>query len=228
MKFDLIVVGAGGFSRQIVEMVEQLDGNAGNWNLVGFLDDNSALHGTEIFGYPVLGPVERAGLYSTAKFVIGIANYRAPLVRRTVERRLAVGPDRYATLIHPTAQISRRSRIGYGTVLLQHVVIAHDVAIGNHVLISPACVVGHGAVLGNFATLAAQVGLSGSVVLEPGAYLGASSTVLQNVRVGEGALVGIGAVVLADVPAGETVLGNPAQKLRLGAGRKTSKDADCG
>jgi len=220
MKSELIIVGAGGFSRQIAELVEDLNAEDAKWNLLGFLDDNPRIHGTKIFGYPVLGPVESAAAHSSARFIVGIANHRNPLVRSPIVERLGLQPERFATLVHPSARISHRARAGRGTAVMENVVVSHNVVIGDHVLISPGCVLGHDAVVGDFATFAAQVGVSGSVYIGKGAYLGGHSVVLQELRIGEGALVGIGAVVFSSVPAGVTVFGNPARKLPIMERRK--------
>ena len=217
MTEDLVIVGAGGFSRQIAELVEELNRIAPRWRLTGFLDDNPDLAGRQVMGYPVSGPLEAGAGCQSARFVIGIANYRKPDARRIVSARLGFEPGRYATLIHPSASVSIRAKVGPGTVILQNVVVSHDVVIGGHVLVSPGCVVGHGSVIGDFATFAAHVTLSGSCRIGPAAYLGSHSTVLEDIRVGEGALVGIGAVVLNDVAPDVTVFGNPAaQRWRRG------------
>ena len=37
---DLIIVGASGFGRELVQWVEDVNANCPEWNILGFLDDN--------------------------------------------------------------------------------------------------------------------------------------------------------------------------------------------
>ena len=208
------MVGAGGTSRDIAWSVEDINQVQPRWNLLGFLDDDPAQQGQTVHGYPILGPIEAAARYRSCRFLVGIANHQDPSPRRLVVERMNLAPECFATLVHPSAAVSRHARLGVGTAILQQAVVAPDVVIGNHVIISHIGVLGHGASIGDYATLAAQVQLSGAAQVGAGAYLGAGSVVLQGIRVGEGALVGIGAVAVRDVPPHQTVFGNPARLVR--------------
>ena len=55
---DLIIVGAGGTSRDIAWAVEDINESARRWNLLGFLDDDPAKAGMLVNGYPVLGSLD--------------------------------------------------------------------------------------------------------------------------------------------------------------------------
>src|SRR6478672_480995 len=51
VKMDVIIAGAGGHGRVVLDILRA----AGTHRVVGFLDANQDLHGTEIAGLPVLG-----------------------------------------------------------------------------------------------------------------------------------------------------------------------------
>jgi sugar O-acyltransferase (sialic acid O-acetyltransferase NeuD family) len=211
---DLILVGAGGASRAIAWAVEDINRIEPRWRLLGFLDDDPTRHGQLVDGYPVLGPLSSAMAYPFCRFLIGIANHHQPPVRKSVVERLGLGPERFATLVHPSACVSRHATLGAGTAVLTNVAVDPGVAVGNHVIVTHQCGLGHDATVGDYVTMAPQVRLSGSVRVGAGAYLGAGCAILQGVKVGECALVGIGSVVLRDVPAHITVFGNPAKPRR--------------
>lgn len=210
---DLVVVGAGGASRDVAWAVEGINAIQPRWNLLGFLDDDPAKQGAVIHGYPVLGPISAAADYPASRLIVGIASYRNRRARREVVERLGCAPERFATIIAASASISRHARLGWGTVVLHYSIVGPDARLGDHVLVTQSCTIGHNAVLRDYVTVASGVKVSGSVRIEEGAYLGASSVIRDGKAIGKDALVGIGAVVLRDVPEGMTVLGNPAAAL---------------
>ena len=188
------------------------------WRLLGFLDDDPKLRGQSVAGIPVLGPIQAAADDGRC-YIIGIASYRSRNVRERVAERLALPEERFATIVHPSAHLSRLTTIGPGSAVLQGSAVESRATIGKHVLVSPMSIVSHDVSVDDFATLALRATVCGSVRVGRHAYIGACAVVRDGVEVGEGALVGIGAVAMREVAAGTTVLGNPARPLRGGLGR---------
>jgi sugar O-acyltransferase (sialic acid O-acetyltransferase NeuD family) len=212
---DLIIVGAGGGSGDIAWTVEEINKTTWHWNLLGFLDDDPAKAGTLVHGgYPVLGAIDTVAAYPSAKLIVGVASYKNRCGRRSVVERLGLPPERFATIIAPSARASRHASVGRGSAVLQFAAIAPDAVIGNHVFVSHSCVIGHSARLFDFVTLAARATISGSAIVEEDVYVGAGSVVRDGVTVGAGALVGLGAAVFHNVASRTTVVGNPATSLR--------------
>ena len=195
----LIVLGTGGNCVDLAETVQMLP----EYEFLGYLDDAPRL--------PALGPLSSAHDYPDAWFVNGIGSTRSFLKRPEI---LAQIPDRWATVIHPSCQLSPSSQIGAGTVLLQQVTVASNVRIGRHVTVLPQSILSHDAVVGDYSILCGGVILNGGVEVEENCYLGARSVIKEFTRVGARSLVGMGAVVLRDVPPSTTVVGTPARPLR--------------
>jgi sugar O-acyltransferase (sialic acid O-acetyltransferase NeuD family) len=210
MLTDLLIVGAGGSSREIADAVRDINRQQPRWNLLGFLDDDPAKQGILIDGAPVVGPLPSVAAY-TAQVIIGIANSRNLGVRRLIVEQLSLPPERYATIVHSSASVSPHTSIGVGTAVLQNVVITPGTAIGSHVLISQNVTMAHDQVVEDFVIIASGVTITGFVRLRAGSYIGAGAVINNGITVNEEALVGIGSVVLQDVPARRTVFGNPAR-----------------
>ena len=206
---DLVIVGAGGFARETAAAATA----AGLWRILGFADDDQALHGTIRSGLPILGPVDSVtGL--EAEVVVCVGNPRNYRARQQIVERLGLPAARYATVVHPAASVGTGSVVGPGSVLLAGTVLSADVTVGAHVAVMPQAVLTHDDRVGDYATVASGVRLGGGAVLETGAYVGAGALVREGVTVGAWSLVGMGSVVLHDVPPGETWVGNPARNLR--------------
>ncbi|MEU6554464.1 acetyltransferase [Streptomyces sp. NPDC046915] len=207
---ELVIIGAGGFAREAAQAVA----DAGEFKLLGHLDDNSALHGTEVDGVPVLGGCDLVHDLTGAGVVICVGNPRDYAARARLVRRLGLSGDRYATVVHPTAAVSSTSRVGPGSVLLAHCVLTAAVRVGAHVAVMPHVVLTHDDVVEDYATLASGVRLGGGARLAQGAYVGSGALVREGTTVGAWSLVGMGSAVLGDVPPGEVWVGSPARRLR--------------
>ncbi|MFJ3670761.1 acetyltransferase [Streptomyces sp. NPDC090106] len=206
----LVVVGAGGFARETAQAVR----DSGAFELLGHLDDNPGLHGTDVDGVPVLGGTDLVHELPGAQVVVCVGNPRDYAARARLVRRFGLPEERYATVVHPTAVVSATSRIGAGSVLLAHCVLTAAVRVGAHVAVMPHVVLTHDDVIEDFATLTSGVRLGGGVRLERGAYIGSGALVREGTTVGAWSQIGMGSSVLADVPPGEVWVGSPARRLR--------------
>lgn len=212
---DLIIIGAGGFGREVAWLVQRINQKSLTWNLIGFVDDDLHMQGMEVDGYPMLGNCEEALNHPQAAFVcaIGSARVREAVVERL--ESLSNGKIRFATLIDPDALVSQRVSVGEGTIICAHAIVTVDITIGRHVIINLDCTVGHDATLGDFVTLYPSVNVSGMTVLENGCELGTGTQLIQNKKVGTYAIVGAGAVIVKDIPEKCTAVGIPAKPIKF-------------
>jgi sugar O-acyltransferase (sialic acid O-acetyltransferase NeuD family) len=213
----LVVVGAGGFGRETVEAIRALNAAGGRWRLAGYLDDDPARHGTAIGGVPVLGGIAELDHLPDTSVVVCTGRPDNYISRPQIVEKLGLPPERYATIIHPSASVSVTSRVGPGSVLLAQTVLTAAVTVGSHVAIMPHVTLTHDNVIGDFATVASGVCLGGSVRVGRCAYIGAGALVREGRSVGSCALVGMGAIVTRDIPPGEVWAGVPARYVREAA-----------
>lgn len=208
------MVGAGGFGREVAEAVRAINQEQSRWELLGFLDDGSALQGCLIDGVPVLGTLADIKQFPQAHVVVCTGHPGNYFSRKRLVNRLGISSSRYATLIHPTAVVPANTEVGPGTVLLATVVATTMVRLGAHVAVMPGVVLTHDDVIEDYVTMGAGGRLAGRVRVCEGAYIGAGVVVRENLSIGPWALIGMGAVVLDDVPSAEVWAGIPAHVLR--------------
>jgi sugar O-acyltransferase (sialic acid O-acetyltransferase NeuD family) len=212
MSQPLVIIGTGGNTLDILDVVEAINRVGHAWDVIGLLDDSRAA-GSRYEGYEVLGGVRDAGRLAGALFVNAIGSDKSYRKRPDIVAHTGLDSGRFATLIHPLAAVSGRAVVGPGTCVNAGAVVAGRVTIGANVWVGAGAVLGVESTVEDHAMVAARAVLGGFVRVGPAAHVGAGACVRQRVLIGERALVGLGAVVIADVLAGTTVVGNPARIL---------------
>lgn len=215
---DLVVFGTGGVSRQVFQIVMDINDDDPRWRLLGFLDDDAEQHGRNVHGLEVLGGLSWLRDKPECHVVVAVATPKAR--RSIVERLTEIGHTLFASIVHPTACIGAATSIGDGAIVYPGVLIDTDVSIGSHVILNKGCTVGHDAVLENFVTIGPGVNLGGAIRIGAGSDLGIGCSTIQNVTIGAGSVVGAGAVVIRDVPDGATVVGVPAKPIGTSGGSR--------
>jgi len=208
---EIIILGVNGNCIDIADAIELLAKRGESLHVLGFLDDNEAVHGTKVAGYPVLGKIAAAREFSDAKFICGIGSPRSYQRKSEIIASAKVSPDRWIAITHPAASVSPHARLGRGTVLLANSVVGANATVGNHVMVLQNSVISHNAHIGDFGAIATGVCVSGSVRIGTNCYLGSNCCIRDGLQIGKHALVGMGAVVTRDVANHAVVMGNPAR-----------------
>lgn len=211
---NIIILGSVGNCIDILDTINEINLIEKKYNIIGFLDDNEQKWGSKVFGVEVLGGLSSAKDYKDCFFVNGIVNPSIFWKKKSIIAKTGISLDRFETIIHPTASISKFSKIGKGTVILQNVSVSSNVSIGHQVIILANSVINHDDVIGDYVSIASSVSISGNVVVSANVYIGANSSIIGNIRIGEYSLIGIGSVVLNNVSNKSIVVGNPARFLR--------------
>ena len=204
-------MGAGGFAREVLWLLEDMNQQDRQWNVLGFIDDNSSLHGEELCGFPVLGSFDWFSGGLRPKVISGVGSNKA---RQTFASKAGLYGLEFATAIHPSVRRSRHIEIGNGCIICAGTALTTQISIGDHVNLNLNCTVGHDATIESYCNLSPGVHISGHVSIQSGVDIGTGAVVLPSMSIGSNSTIGAGAVVTKDVPANSLAVGIPAKVVR--------------
>jgi sugar O-acyltransferase (sialic acid O-acetyltransferase NeuD family) len=207
---EVVIVGAGGHAREVIDVIEAMNGLEPRFDIVGYIvEPGRARTGENVNGYPVLGGLD--WFVGRAAAVRAICAVGAPELRHRLAERVAQLGVSFFNAIHPDAKMTQWVTLGDGVVVAAGCVLTNQIQLGNHVHINIGCTLSHNTKLEDFATLAPGVHAAGGVVFREGCNIGVGASFIPRVEVGAWSVVGAGAVVIHDVPRDSTVVGVPAR-----------------
>lgn len=213
-KKKLIIIGGKGNGTVVASAVEDFIAEYGGWEILGYLNDFEP-QGAVFNNLPVLDKTDKIKEYNKEDcyFIYTLLSATKGLERKEKLINLGIAPEKYATFVHPTAAVSKYSKLGYGNVIMPNAVISPNVSIGSHTHIYANSLIGHNTIIKDYCFVANCASVGSGVVLEEGVHLGSNSSIIENVTIGQWSLIGLGAVVLKDVPACTKMVGNPAKSI---------------
>lgn len=199
------IVGAGGQGRVVLEAWRAQHPN----DEFVFVDDNAALHGTEILGAKVIGPLSAlSGWKGDVILAIGHNPNRLQMAERFSKSVT------WGKVIYPTAWVAPSATIGEGSVVFAKVVINTGAVVGNHSIVNTGVIVEHDCILGVCSSVSPGACMGGRVEIGEGAFISTGVTLAPRTKVGAHAVVGAGAVVVNELPPRTLSLGVPAKVVR--------------
>lgn len=209
---QIAIIGAGGFGRQVADVIRHREAADGSVSAVGFIDENPALAGREIGGLPVLGDFSwfDAPERRSVRVVCAVG---APVsCRKLALKALDLGLS-FAEVISPFSYISPGAVLGRGVTLFPYTVVSDNAKLGDHCILNVGTSVSHDSVMGAYSILNPGARLAGNVTLGEGCNIGIGAVVIQGRTIGAWTTVGAGAAVVRDLPGGVTAVGVPARAL---------------
>lgn len=215
MSVDLVVIGAGGFGRETLDVIEAYNKESRNtyFNVLGVIDDAPQAQTVERIerqGYRILGDIHfYLEHLPQVHYLLGIGS---PRLREEIAHRCDEAGRIPATVVHPRAVLGSCVRIGEGSVICSGVQVSTNVTIGRHVHLNPAAVIGHDTSLEDFVSVNPRAVVSGEVSVSEGVLVGAGAVILQGLQIGPRAVIGASACVTRDVESERVMVGVPARQ----------------
>jgi sugar O-acyltransferase (sialic acid O-acetyltransferase NeuD family) len=208
---DLVIVGAGGFGREVYQWARAAFDPAQH-RVKGFLSNRP----TDLEGFavdaPLLGDPTTYRVEPDDRFLFAIG--KSEVKRRMIEGLKARGA-RFATLVHPTAVVAPTARIGEGVIVCPFCTVSDNVLLEDFAMLNFYASVGHDGRIGRYAILSPYATVNGFSVLGEEVFLGSHVTVTAGRTLGDGARVSANLAVHSDVPPRTLVYGPPTKQATI-------------
>lgn len=148
-----MILGTSLYGPEVLDLIEDLD----RYEVTAFVEywDKTKTKKPQR-DLPIIWIDEAAPLASTHKAVCALGTTHR---QRFIHEAETLG-FQFATIIHPTARVSRQSSVGEGSILSVGVIVASNTAVGRHVIVNRGGLIGHDTVIHDY------------VIISPGANIG--------------------------------------------------------
>lgn len=206
-KKKVVIIGAGGHSKAIIEILKSNQ----SFEIVGCTDpcQNPQVTTTNVLGNDsVLPDLYKKGVHH-AFVAIGDNHTRAILTDKIKKMGFSL-----INVISPFSYISKSAKLGSGIAIMAGSVISADVCILDNTIINTNSSVDHDCLIGKTCHLAPGCSLSGKVSIGDGTFLGTGTKIIDGIKIGSWSILGAGAVVIRDIPDQCLAVGVPARVLK--------------
>jgi sugar O-acyltransferase (sialic acid O-acetyltransferase NeuD family) len=207
----LILVGGGGFCRELFFWSRDCADAGSLPGVAGYLDDGGDVLAPLRYPLSWLGSIADYSPRPGDLFLLAVGS---PAGKRIVHGRLQPRGARFATMIHPKTRVVGTAQVGEGVIFCPGSAAGPDTRLERFVTINTDSGLGHDASVGEFSTLSSRVDLTGGVRVGRDVMIGSGAMFVPKVRIGDGATIGIGSVVYRSVPAGRTTYAAPAKMMK--------------
>ena len=208
----VLVIGSSGQAHVVIDTLEQHD----DWQIVG-LADSFKPAGPTALGYDILGTVEDlptlVRVHRIDAIFVGIGdNWTRGRISREVSA--AIPGIEFATAVHPSAQVARKTRIGPGAIIMAGAILMPAAEVHQGAMVGTGVSLDHDSVLEEYASLAPGAVTGGNVRIGAYTAIALGARVIHGISIGSQSVIGAGSTVLADVPANSVAYGTPAKVVR--------------
>ena len=208
---NLVIIGAGGFGRELLQWVKDINNVSKTWNIKGFIDDNLNALDSFACDYKVINTIDKYKPELTDFFALAIAT---PKIKEIVVKKMKEKGAIFASIIHPTALIGEFNQLGDGLIMYPRSEITVNVKIGDFVTILSSSL-GHDSIIEDYVTISSWCDITGGVYIKRRAYLASGVKIIPNKCIGQDAFLCAGSIVFNDIKDGIKVMGYPARKFGI-------------
>ena len=198
-KKKIYLIGSGGHASSCIEVLE----TSKKYEIAGiFSDENKNL----FLDYKILGNINSL-LKINKRFNLHIAigsikNYN---FRKNLFLKLEKKGHHFPPIVSNRAIVSKRSKIGDGTIIFHSSIINTNVEIGKNCIINTSSCIEHDVRISDHAHISTCTVINGNCKIGMGTFIGSSTVLKENIEVGSKTIIGFGKSISKNVPSGKLI-----------------------
>ncbi len=209
---DIVIVGAGGFGRELAWLIECINKQQKKYVIKGFIDDFQPIGSVIYSNYKVIDTID--SLISYRKKIKVVIAFGSTQKRLDIYNKIHTNHNiSFPNIIAPEVSVNEDA-LGIGNIICKGNILTVDYKIGNFNLINLSCTIGHDVVLQNFITINPGSNISGNVLIKNNVEIGTGSKIIQGIEINENAIIGAGSVVVRNIPSHTLSVGVPAKPIK--------------
>lgn len=205
---NLIIVGAGGFGREMYYLINSINSRRPTWNVLGFINDIPVDLAAKKIEKPILGPIRDWQPRENEFFAMGISS---PNGKEKVANILKSRGAQFATIVDPLAIVNETVELGEGCVISGFASIGDCAKLGKFVHVAGS-MIGQDRMIGDYSTTTGFTNVATGNVGKR-CFVSSHAVILRGI--GDDVFVAAGSVVMSKIKSGLRVMGCPATQFDL-------------
>ena len=202
MKEKIILIGGGGHCKACIDVIEKEK----NYHIAGIVDTSQKLQ-QQVLGHEVI-TTDKA-LPDLAKqdycFLICIGQIESPNRRIKIFQELKNSSAKLATVVSPTAYVSKHAQIGAGTIVMHYAVVNAGAKIGENCIVNSKALVEHDAIIEDHCHISTGAIINGGVQVGSGTFVGSNAVCREYIHIGSQSVIGFGSGIAKSLPSGSKI-----------------------
>ena len=181
---DIVIIGAGGLGREILDIIKAINKLKPTWNVLGFYDDAFQTKKPISERTYCLGTIADLKILKNRNLAVAFGISNREVVQSMINQLQENINFNYPNIIHPSVAQNSNINMGIGNVIGFSCFLSCDIQIGDFNFLNILVALGHDVKMGSFNALMPRTQISGNVVVGDFNFFGMNSAVVQNKSIG--------------------------------------------
>lgn len=191
-KKNLVLIGGGGHCKSCIDVIEQ----SNEYEIKGILDPNSK---GSLLGYPIINR-DDSYIENLVKedfyFIITLGQIKTAKRRVEIYQLLKENKAKIATIISPSAYVSKHAKVKEGTIIMHHALVNADAMVGNNCIVNTKALIEHDAIVEDNCHISTGAIINGGTVVRKNTFFGSNAMAKEYIEIKANSVIGGGVTLL--------------------------------
>ena len=193
LKKNLMIFGIGGHARSCIEVVEN-----SNFIIKYLVYDKKKYHNIFYKNYKQIQEKNLSKKYQNMYGLVGVGQIKSASIRKKIFKTMSK-KMKPAIVISKLAHVSKKSKIGAGTIIMHGCIINSNVTIGKNCIINTGTIIEHDCVIGDNTHISTGATINGGVTIGKECFIGSGSTIKETVTIKDFTILKMRSIIKKDV-----------------------------